>query len=141
MKIEIEISDQYARILSQWASVSRTLRTAERGCAHASDSGAPESDAEMYQNCANELNELIPALNELHRIARQAMWDIKHRAEAVAQLEKTTITQRREAIAIMKTAPNPLYFDFINAICDELGVSRTLRSEFVIDWLKGVQDA
>jgi hypothetical protein len=111
--------------------------TAESGCLQASNpQEISDTDREKYGNCANELEELIPALEELHRIARQAMWNIANRAKAFEALEKTTATQRREAIAIMKTAPNPLYYDVINAICDELGVSRTLYSEAVIEWLK-----
>jgi hypothetical protein len=142
MKIEIEIPDMHVKLLSQWASVGRTLRTAEAGFAQASDpQEITNTDREKYNHCANELADLIPALEELHRVVRQAMWNIANRTRAVEALQRTTVTQRREAIAIMRVAPNPLYFDVINAICDELGVPRTLSSEAVIDWLQSLDPA
>lgn len=77
MKITIDIPDMHVKLLSRWASVSRTLTTAESGCIQASNSQeVSDTDREMYGHCADELAELTPALDELHRLARQAIWDI-----------------------------------------------------------------
>lgn len=139
MKIEIEISDQYAKILSNWASVGRTLTTAVKAAAAAAESDQVDaSDAEMFRHCFDELTELMPAIDHLHYQARQAMWNIKHRERAVAELEKSTPEQRKQAIAIMNAATNPQYHEVYDKICGVLGVSISLWPEAVIDWLKGV---
>lgn len=55
MKITIEIPDRDIKILSEWASVSRTLNEAKR-------------------HCEDELDILEPVLNRLHQIIREQIW-------------------------------------------------------------------
>jgi proline dehydrogenase len=137
MKIEIEISDHYAATLSRWASVSRTLSTARIAAGEAAEAKhVSEADAEMYHHCKAELAELVPALDELHRVARQAMWNIKNRARAVEALEQTTVEQRAEALKIVYSTVNPLFHSYYDRIIAALGIPASLWPEAVIDWLK-----
>jgi hypothetical protein len=139
MKITIDIPDMHVKLLSQWASVGRTLQTANKACSEAAEAPhVSDTDAEMFRHCGNELDELIPALEELHRVARQAMWNIANRAKAIEALEKTTPLQRAKALAIMSATTNPQYHKYYDRIVAELEVSLSLWPEAVIDWLRSL---
>ncbi len=73
MIVTVEIPENYAKVLSEWASVSRTLRTAEEGCEEARDKG-DERLTDKFQHCAQELEALIPALDFLHQAVRNELW-------------------------------------------------------------------
>ena len=75
MKITIELDESYAKILSQWASVSRTLNTAKQMCNHIVDNDDLDSTLREKANwCQLELDCIEPALNYLHQLVRQEIW-------------------------------------------------------------------
>jgi hypothetical protein len=73
MRISFDLPDHHVKVLAKWASVSRTLRTAESCCEDAGKE-LEEVDLEKYQWCAKELDSLVPALDQLHQSARSAIW-------------------------------------------------------------------
>lgn len=75
MKITIELSERDVLILASWASVSRTLNTAKRACEDSGEAVGP-GDVETYHFCGVELEDLTPALDTLHRAARDQIWAI-----------------------------------------------------------------
>ncbi len=80
MKITIEIDEPYLDVLRKWASVSRTLNTAKAACEFAND-----QDAERFNWCLKELDIIEPALNALHQIIRNEIWqtDLKNQSKHV----------------------------------------------------------
>lgn len=76
--ITIEIHEPYLKVLSKWASVSRTLKTAKSCTAKASTEGSEfsEVEREKYAYCEQELEDLIPALDHLHVQAREQLWQV-----------------------------------------------------------------
>ncbi len=74
--ITVMIEEPYLKVLEQWASVGRTLRTAESCC---NDAGQTLDDntIEKYRYCSEELQALIPALEYLHHTVRGKLWEVK----------------------------------------------------------------
>lgn len=70
MRVMIGLFDDYVKILSKWASVSRTLNTARRAY--------EGSDNETYQYCAEELRILTPAIDSMHQASREKMWMLQN---------------------------------------------------------------
>jgi hypothetical protein len=76
MKLTIDIPDQYVKILSKWASVARTLHESERiinECLPPSILSEVKED--QISNNLEELNDIIPALDNLHSTVRSAIWE------------------------------------------------------------------
>lgn len=128
MKITIEITEPHLSVLSKWASVGRTLRTAQAAC--------DSSEDETFNHCSNELEVIIPALDYLHYTARAEIWRISQQEKALKELKIVTPEDRIRAIEIMKSVSNPLYYDNINKIIETLKVSKGINPEAVIEWLK-----
>ncbi len=78
MKVIIEIPDMDVKILSQWASVSRTLNEAKRHCGYSAISNDDEHARYRADVCEDELNEIEPALNRLHQSVRNEIWQMNH---------------------------------------------------------------
>jgi hypothetical protein len=76
MKISFDLPEMYVTIISKWASVCRTLRTAQSACEDAAEALRIDNETkfEMYSWCSQELEALIPALDNLHHTARSAIW-------------------------------------------------------------------
>lgn len=77
VKIEIEISEQYVKILSKWASVSRTLNEAKSLLSNFSELTKDIELSERIDICFSELETIEPALNNLHQMARMKLWNVK----------------------------------------------------------------
>ncbi len=61
------ISEEDKTVLAKWASISRTLMTAQEACL--------EIGGEKYEWCANELEILTPVLDRLHRSVKEEIWN------------------------------------------------------------------
>ena len=80
MKITIDIPDMYVERLSKWASVSRTLNEAKDILESVECRvGDDDCTADRVQACHNELRDITPALNELHQVARNMIWEMKEK--------------------------------------------------------------
>ena len=76
MIVTIDVPDCYVRMLSEWASVSRTLNLAR----HYLENGRLLDDpieAQVADILAEELHMIEPALNALHQVVRTALWKTK----------------------------------------------------------------
>ena len=71
--VTITIPEPYLSVLSKWASVSRTLRTAEDACDSVGNK-LTDAEIERFGFCATELRALIPALDFLHKQCQQQLW-------------------------------------------------------------------
>ena len=72
MDIQVSISDNYVERLSKWASVQRTITRAMELLDH------PESEPPDYEDvmhCVAELRDIGPAIDHLHQMARNQIWE------------------------------------------------------------------
>ncbi len=73
----VTISENYLKILSKWASVSRTLNTARAACDDIQEmDNLVANIQEKYQHCSHELEVLTPALDNMHQIIRSKLWQV-----------------------------------------------------------------
>jgi len=76
----VTLPADYATVLANWASVSRTLNAAKALLTDYVDSTSGINDD--VDVCIGELRDLEPALNNLHANVRGALWVVsKERAE------------------------------------------------------------
>ena len=78
MKLTISISDNYVQTLYKWASVQRTLMRAQQILEDPRD-----YDVEDRMTCASELREIGPAIDHLHRVAREQIWNAENRGDSI----------------------------------------------------------
>lgn len=74
MKITIEIGAPYLKVLSGWASVSRTLKTAQYLASEHFDDES-EAMADKAKMNYEELKDLEPALDYLHKLVQTQIWE------------------------------------------------------------------
>lgn len=63
VKLTIEIPDQQADLIADWASINRTLSQASR--------------TTTDQDCAQEIEDIMPALHSLQMAVRDAVWALQ----------------------------------------------------------------
>ena len=69
--------DQYVPLLSKWASVGRTLRTAQGICDEMTNQCVDTEIIEKASWCSHELEELTPSLDQLHHHLRTELWKLQ----------------------------------------------------------------
>ena len=74
MKVTIEIDAPYLKKLSGWASVSRTLNTAKYLASEHMDSESKVLADKARMN-VEELNDIGPALDYLHKLVQTQIWE------------------------------------------------------------------
>lgn len=82
MKITIDVPQVYVRVLSEWASVSRTLTAARLHLINYS--GLLETDSAEEEKAIDIEDELVlitPALDCIHYAVRSELWEIQKKAK------------------------------------------------------------
>jgi hypothetical protein len=74
MKVTIDIPDMYVKTLAKWASVSRTLKAANHICEEYISITEDGIWKDRAFTVSDELDDLIPALDILHRTVRDELW-------------------------------------------------------------------
>ena len=72
MRVVIDIPDMDLRTLARWASVSRTMKEAIRLIENNTI-----DDTERAIMCQEEMEQLEPVLDRLHRVVRNELWSIE----------------------------------------------------------------
>ncbi len=75
MIITINLPDDHAKLLGKWASIARTIHTAESACYDAAgNTNLSSTDQEKYSWCLHELEMLNRPLDNLHQLVRSEIW-------------------------------------------------------------------
>jgi hypothetical protein len=74
MKITIDLPDMYVKTLSKWASVSRTLKNANRICEEYISIAEDGNLIDKAHIAKDELDIITQPLDLLHRLVRDELW-------------------------------------------------------------------